>query len=134
MKDAQQWILSTSMQDVVYKEPTNKLISIKGVKVSKLSVSDLHLFCIAHNLSGYKNKKRSHTLLLIVLHAWAMVVENIMYPPLPASDDDDSCGSGIDLSNKNSHAATKIFVNADIDDEESVVVEKDNDPQYEQGK
>ena len=57
-----------------------------------------------------------------------------MYPPLPASDDDDNCGSGIDLSNKNSHAATKIFMNADIDDEESVVVEKGKDPQYEQGK
>ena len=30
MKDAQQWVLSTSMQDVVYKESTNELISIKG--------------------------------------------------------------------------------------------------------
>ena len=134
MKDAQQWIFSTSMQDVVYKESTSKLISIKDVKVSKLSVSDLHLFCVAHNISGYKNTKRSHTLLLIVLHARAMVVENIMYPPLPASEDDDNCGSGIDLSNKNSHAATKIFVNADIDDKESVVVEEGKDPQYEQSK
>ena len=134
MKDAQQWILSTSMQDVVYKGPTIELISTKGVKVSNLSVSDLRLFCVAHNISGYKNKKRSHTLLLIVVCAWAMVVENIMYPPLPTSDDDDNCGSGIDLSNKNSHAATKNFVNADIDDEESVVVVKGKDPQYEQGK
>ena len=55
MKDAQQWVLSTSMQDVVYKESTNELISIKGVEVSKLSVSDLHSFCVAHNISGYKN-------------------------------------------------------------------------------
>ena len=38
------------------------------------------------------------------------------------------------MSNKNGHAATKIFVNAAIDDEESVVVEKGKDPQYEQGK
>ena len=134
MKDAQPWILTTSMQNVVYKEPTNELVSIKVVKVSKLSVSDLHLFCVAHNISGYKNKKRSHALLLIVLHTQAMVVENIMYPLLPASDDDDNCGSGIDMSNKNGHAATKIFVNAAIDDEESVVVEKGKDPQYEQGK
>jgi hypothetical protein len=57
MKDAQQWVLSTSMQDVVCKESTNELISIKGVEVSKLSVSDLHSFCVAHNISGYKNKK-----------------------------------------------------------------------------
>jgi galactitol-specific phosphotransferase system IIB component len=57
MKDAQLWVLSTSMQDVVYKESTNELISIKGVEVSKLSVSDLPSFCVVHNISGYKNKK-----------------------------------------------------------------------------
>jgi hypothetical protein len=31
MKYAQQWVSSTSMQDVVYKESTNELISIKGM-------------------------------------------------------------------------------------------------------
>ena len=86
------------MQDVVYKESTNELISIKGVEVSKLSVSDLHSFCVAHNISGYKNKKQSHTMLLIVLHVRAMVVENTMYPLLPASDDDNNASFGVDLS------------------------------------
>ena len=86
MKDAQQCILSTSMQDVVYKESTNELISIKGVEVSKLSVSDLRSFCVAHNISGYKNKKQSHTMLLIVLLSQAMVLEDTMYPLLLASD------------------------------------------------
>jgi hypothetical protein len=56
MKDAQQWVLSTSMQDVVYKESTNQLISIQGVEVSKLSISDLSSFCVAHNISGYKKQ------------------------------------------------------------------------------
>ena len=65
MEDAQQWVLSTSMQEVVYKESTNDLISIKGVEISKLSVSGLCSFCVAHNISGYKNKKQSHTMLLI---------------------------------------------------------------------
>jgi hypothetical protein len=57
MKDAQQWVSSTFMQGVVYKESTNELISIKRVEVSKLSVSDIDSFCVAHNISGYKNKK-----------------------------------------------------------------------------
>ena len=74
------------MQDVVYKESTNELISIKGVEVSKLSVSDLPSFCVAHNISGYKNKKQSHMILLIVLLSQAMVLEDTMYPLLLASD------------------------------------------------
>jgi hypothetical protein len=69
MEDAQQWVLSTSIQDVIYKQSTNELISIKGVEVSKLSVSNLCSFCVAHNISGYKNKKQSYTKLLIVLCA-----------------------------------------------------------------
>ena len=69
MKDAQQWVLSASMQNVVCKESTSELISIKGVEVSKLSVSALCSFCVAHNISGNKNKKQSCMMLLIVLHA-----------------------------------------------------------------
>ena len=70
-------------------------------------------------------------LLMIVLHAQAIVVENIMYLPLPASDDGNNGGSGIDLSNRCSHAAKQLLVNADTDDEESVVAEKEKDSQYE---
>ena len=125
MKDVQQWVLSTSMQDVVYKESTNELISIKGVEVFNLSVSDLRSFCVAHNISGYKNKKQSHTMLLIVLHAQAMVLENTMYPLLPASDDDNNASFGIDLSNGSNYAARNSSMNADTDsDKESVVAEE----------
>ena len=121
MEDAQQWVLSTSMQEVVYKESTNDLISIKGVEISKLSVSDLRSFCIAHNISGYKNKKQSYTMLLIVLHAQAMVLENTMYPLLPASDDDNNASFGIDLSNGSNYATRNSSMNADTDsDKESV--------------
>ena len=133
MKDAQQWVLSTSMQDVVYKESTNELISIKGVEVSKLSVSDLHSFCVAHNISGYKNKKQSHIMLLIVLRAHAMVVENTMYPLLPASDDDNNASCGIDLSNESKDAARNSNLNADTDgDEESVVAEENKNQMQEE--
>jgi hypothetical protein len=58
MIDAHQQVLSTSMQYVIYKEPTNTLISIKGVAASQLSVADLCLFCATHNISGYKNKEK----------------------------------------------------------------------------
>ena len=36
MKDAQQWVPSTSMQGEVYKESMNELVSIKGVEFLKL--------------------------------------------------------------------------------------------------
>jgi hypothetical protein len=101
------------------------LISIKGVEVSKLSVSDLCSFCVAHNISGYKNKKQSHTALLSVLHAQAMVVENTMYPLLPASDDDNNASFGIDFSNESNFTTRYSSMNADTDsDKESVVVEE----------
>ena len=133
MKDAQQWVLSTSMQDVVYKESTNELISIKGVEVFNLSVSDLRSFCIAHNISGYKNKKQSYTMLLIVLHAQAMVLENTMYPLLPDSDDDNNASFGIDLSNESKDAARNSNLNADTDgDEESVVAEENKNKMQEE--
>ena len=67
MKDEQQWLSSISMKDVVYKESTDELVSFTDVEVSNLSVPELHLFCVAHNISGNKNKESSNTLLLIVL-------------------------------------------------------------------
>jgi hypothetical protein len=61
-----------------------------------------------------------------------MVVENITYPPLPASDYGNNGGSGIDLSIKRCHVAENLFVSADTDNEESVVTRKEKDPQYKQ--
>ena len=104
------------------------------MEVSKLSVSDLCSFCVAHNISGYKNKKQSHTMLLIVLHAHAMVLENTMYPLLSASDDDNNASFGIDLSNGSNYATRNSSMNADTDsDKESVVaVENKNQMQEEE--
>ena len=133
MNNAQQWVLSTSMQYVIYKESTNKLISIKGVEVSKLSVSDLCSFCVAHNTSGSKNKKQSYMMLLIVLCAQAMVLENTMYPLLPASDDDNNASFGIALSNGSNYAARNSSMNADTDsDKESVVAEENKNQMQEE--
>ena len=108
------------------------MVSIKGVEESKLSVSDLQLVCDALSTSDYKCKKSGHVLLLIVLQAHAMSVQNIMHPLLPALEVGYHGGSGIDLSNKSSHAANNMFVNADTADEESVVAEEEKYPQFEQ--
>jgi hypothetical protein len=110
---------------IAYEESTHGLVSINTVEVSTLSVSDLHLHCLGHNMSGYKNNKRSHMLLLIVLCAWAMVVENIMYSLLPVSDDGNNRDLGIVLSNKSSHQAGSTFVVTGTDDNESVMAEED---------
>ena len=67
--------LSTSIQDVTYIESTIILVSIKGIAVPQMSGADLSLFCATHGISGYKNKKRSDTLLLLNLFARSMVVE-----------------------------------------------------------
>ena len=74
---------------------------------------------------GYKNKKQSHTMLLIVLHAQAMVLENTIYPLLPASNDDNNASFGIDLSNENNYSVRNSNLNGDTDgDKESVVAEE----------
>ena len=73
---------------------------IKGVAVSYLSGADFCLFWSAQNISGYKNKKRSHTFLLIVLHARAMVVENTMYPTSD-NDDDINVSTVLPVQSKN---------------------------------
>jgi hypothetical protein len=62
-----------------------------------------------------------------------MVVENTMYPLLPASDDDNNASDGIDLSNESNYAARNSFMNADNDgDEESVVAEENEDQMQEE--
>ena len=72
-------------------------------------------------------------ILLIVLRAQAMVVENTMYPLLPASDDDNNASFGIDLSNVSKDAARNSNLNADTDgDEESVVAEENKNQMQEE--
>ena len=64
-------------------------------------------------------------ILLIVLRAQAMVVENTMYPLLPASNDDNNASFGIDLSNENNYSVRNSNLNGDTDgDKESVVAEE----------
>jgi hypothetical protein len=72
-------------------------------------------------------------MLLIVLCARAMVVENTMYPLLPASDDDNNASFGIDLSNGSNNSERKTNLNADTDgDEESVVAEENKNQMQEE--
>jgi hypothetical protein len=46
-----------------------------------------------------------------------MVVENTMYPLLPASDDDNNASFDIDLSNESNYAARNSNFNADTDED-----------------
>jgi hypothetical protein len=62
-----------------------------------------------------------------------MVVENTMYPLLPASDDDNNASFGIDLSNGSNYAARNSSMNADTDsDKESVVAEENKNQMQEE--
>ena len=113
------------MQDVVYIESTNSLVSIKGVAFSQLSVAVLCLFCVTHNISGYNNKKRSDTLLLIMLHARAMVVENTMCPVWDNDDGIHVCfGLSMHTNNQGTPKCPRKIDNTDGMEKEIAAVEE----------
>ena len=65
------WVKSTSHSNVVIDDSVNALVSIKNLSIRQISVTALRLFCVHHQISGYKNKSKEVTCMLII--QWTML-------------------------------------------------------------
>ena len=60
------WVKSTTLDDVVVDELTNTILSIKSLTIRQISCAALWLFCVHHEVQGYKNKSKEVTCLCII--------------------------------------------------------------------
>ena len=60
------WVKSTILNDVVVDKSTNTLLSIKHLTICQISCTALQLFCVHHQVQGYKNKSKDATCLCII--------------------------------------------------------------------
>ena len=90
------WVKSTTLDDVVFDNSTNTLLSIKSLTICQISCAALQLFCVHHQVSGYKNKSKEVTCLCIIQAVRLNAVREAMYfhhKDGSEADDDDDCTS-----------------------------------------
>ena len=73
------WVKSTTLDDVVFDNSTNTLLSIKSLTICQISCAALWHFCVHHQVSGYKNKSKEVTWLYIIQAVRLKAVCNAMY-------------------------------------------------------
>jgi hypothetical protein len=74
------WLSTVSMSDVLIDNTTKKLLSIKCVLPKDLLVKTLRRFCVANQISGYKNKTKEMTCDLIASQKSSDTLVDGMYP------------------------------------------------------
>ena len=90
------WVKSTTLDDVVFDNSTNTLLSIKSLTIHQISCAALQLFCVHHQGLGYKNKSKEVTCLCIIQAVRLKAVCKAMYfhhKDDSEADDDDDCTS-----------------------------------------
>ena len=90
------WVKSTTLDDVVFDDSTNTLLSIKSLTIRQISCAALQLFCVHHQVSGYKNKSKEVTCLCIIQAVRLKAVCKAIYFHHKDSsnvDEDDDCTS-----------------------------------------
>ena len=90
------WVKSTTLDDVVFDDSTNTLLSIKSLTICQISCAALQLFCVHHQVLGYKNKSKEVTCLCIIQAVRLNAVREAMYfhhKDGSEVDDDDDCTS-----------------------------------------
>ena len=92
------WVKSTTLDDVVFDNSINTLLSIKSLTICQISCAALWHFCVHHQVSGYKNKSKEVTCLCIIQAVRLKAVCKAMYfhhkDGSEADDDgDDDCTS-----------------------------------------
>ena len=113
------WVKNTSHSSVVINDSKNVLVSIKDLSIRQISVTALRLFCVHHQISGYKNKSKEVTCMLIMQWTKMKAICDVMYhQPLKESSRDDE-GSNINNNSNNNKngvdtANFSLSVNANI--------------------
>ena len=86
----EQWLSTTTINDIVFDEVTKELISINGWDLKQLTLQALRRFCVKNKIPGYKNKRKEYTCALIVRRHHRD--NDLVYPevpPLQQQDDND---------------------------------------------
>ena len=104
------WVKSTSHSNVVIDDSVNALVSIKNLSIRQISVTALRLFCVHHQISGYKNKSKEVTCMLIIQWTRMKAIRDAMYhQPLEEinSDGEDNINKkGDDIANLSPYIST----------------------------
>ena len=94
------WVKSTSLNDVVVVDKlSNTLQSINSLTIYQISCAALWLFCVHHQVQGFKNKYKDVTCLCIVQAVRMKAVCKAMY--LHLKDDIDADNDNGTSSNNN---------------------------------
>jgi hypothetical protein len=84
------WVKSTNHSNGVIDDSGNTLVSIKNLSIWQISVITLRLFCVHHQISGYKNKSNKFPCMLIIQWTRMKVICDAMYhQPLEEINSDD---------------------------------------------
>jgi hypothetical protein len=98
------WVKSTGHSNVVIDDSVNALVSIKNLSIRQISVTALRLFCVHHQISGYKNKSKEVTCMLIIQWTRMKAICDVMYhQPLEeinSDDEDNNNKKGADIANQ----------------------------------
>ena len=132
------WVKNTSHSSVVINNAKNVLISIKDLSIRQISVTALRLFCVHHQISGYKNKSKEVTCMLIMQWARMKAICDVMYhqPQEESSSDDEgsNINNNININNSNNNkngvdtAHFSLSVNANISAGEESKNEEGGEP------
>ena len=82
------WVKSATLDDVVVDKLTNTILSIKSLTIQQISCAALKLFCVHHQVQGFKNKPKEVTCLCIIQAVRMKAVHKAMY--LHLKDDSDA--------------------------------------------
>ena len=130
------WVKNISHSCVVINDSKNVLVSIKDLSIRKISVTALRLFCVHHQISGYKKKSKEVTYMLMMQWARMKAIHDVMYhQPLEESSSDDEGGNinnNINNSNNNKNgvdtANFSLSVNANVSAGEEFKNEEGGEP------
>ena len=73
------WVQGTTINDIIFDNTSNKLISIKGVTFRELTVAALCQFCVHHQITAYKNKTKEMTGALIIQYTRTKLIADTLY-------------------------------------------------------
>ena len=112
------WVKSTTLDDVVFDDSTNTLLSIKSLTICQISCAALRLFCVYHQVLGYKNKSKEVMCLCIIQAVRLKAVHKAIY----CHDNDCSEVDDDDCTSDNAGDMVLAGIEEDGNDEDVVVV------------
>ena len=83
------WVQETTINDIIFDNTSNNLISIKGIIFHELTVPALRQFCVHHQITAYKNKTKEMTGALIIQYTRTKLIADTIYTCSEEGDKDE---------------------------------------------